>query len=421
MKFANLSSSNRGVPVSHRKSPPHLGGLAAFAWLVVSLVGLPSRGDDRPAPPREASTPIRDQLPGLHLLHGPWAGSTVHRESVLFVRGDDGKPTAKLLFDAERVLTVRRADGELEFEAGRDYRLGPDGSTLELPPGSRVPFRAEADFFPPKGAAQSIPHRTGHPETSLLFGEGHFFHDLQAEVTYVPRRVEWKGDLPAFAGDRLPRTLARLNTKKPLTLAISGDSISQGYNASGFTKAPPFMPPYPNLVAAELERTYGSAVTLRNHAIAGWSAGQGVKDLDNLLQDKPDLVIIAYGMNDVGRRNPEGFKAAIATMLRRIKEANPEAEVVLVASMIGNPDWAATPLEMFPKYRDALASLQGPGVVLADLTSIWRELLGRKRFGDVTGNGVNHPNDYGHRLYAQVILALLVDPERAGRYDSRDR
>jgi hypothetical protein len=27
------------------------------------------------------------------------------------------------------------------------------------------------------------------------------------------------------------------------------------------------------------------------------------------------------------------------------------------------------------------------------------------------GNGINHPNDFGHRVYAQVILALLVGGE----------
>jgi acyl-CoA thioesterase I len=121
-----------------------------------------------------------------------------------------------------------------------------------------------------------------------------------------------------------------------------------------------------------------------------------------------DLVLIAYGMNDVGGRNPDKYKAAISTMLRRIKEANPATEVILVASMIGNPDWAATPPEMFPKYRDALASLEGPGVALADMTAIWQKLLERKRYLDMTGNGVNHPNDYGHRVYVQVLLALLV-------------
>ena len=25
-----------------------------------------------------------------------------------------------------------------------------------------------------------------------------------------------------------------------------------------------------------------------------------------------------------------------------------------------------------------------------------------------TGNGVNHPNDFGHRVYAQVLSALLI-------------
>jgi acyl-CoA thioesterase I len=78
--------------------------------------------------------------------------------------------------------------------------------------------------------------------------------------------------------------------------------------------------------------------------------------------------------------------------------------------MIGNPDWVATPTEMFPKFRDALASLVGPGVALVDMTAVWQKLMERKKFADMTGNGVNHPNDYGHRLYAQAILALLVEP-----------
>jgi hypothetical protein len=65
---------------------------------------------------------------------------------------------------------------------------------------------------------------------------------------------------------------------------------------------------------------------------------------------------------------------------------------------------------MFPLYREALASLTGPGVALADVTSLWQEMLRRKREVDLTGNGVNHPNDFGHRVYAQAILALLVEP-----------
>ncbi|MEC8800536.1 MAG: hypothetical protein VXX55_07230 [Planctomycetota bacterium] len=30
-----------------------------------------------------------------------------------------------------------------------------------------------------------------------------------------------------------------------------------------------------------------------------------------------------------------------------------------------------------------------------------------KKTWDLTGNGVNHPNDFGHRVYAQVRCELL--------------
>jgi hypothetical protein len=65
-------------------------------------------------------------------------------------------------------------------------------------------------------------------------------------------------------------------------------------------------------------------------------------------------------------------------------------------------------MEQFAIYRDSLKELCGPGVVLADLTSVWGTLLKKKSFYDLTGNGLNHPNDFGHLVYAQAILSQLV-------------
>ncbi len=353
---------------------------------------------------------ISERLPGLHLLHGPWDGGPVYNESVLFVKGTKGKPGAKLAYELGRVLDIRSTDGSQSYQDGRDYHLAAIGAGLVLLPESRIPFLKESALFLPRGSANSIGQRAGQPETSLIFDNAHFFHDKQVEVTYLPLDAKWDGYRPTFAGDRLGRTIEKLKKKEPVTIAVSGDSISEGYNSSGFTKTPPFQPPYPSLVTAQLEATYGSKVTLHNLAVGGWSSRQGVNDLDRLLATKPDLVLIAYGMNDVGGRDPKAFRANIEAMLRRIREANPAAEVILIAPMTGNPEWMATPPEMFPAYRDALAALEGPGIVLADMTSIWLRLMERKRHLDLTGNGVNHPNDYGHRVYAQAILALLVDP-----------
>ena len=88
---------------------------------------------------------------------------------------------------------------------------------------------------------------------------------------------------------------------------------------------------------------------------------------------------------------------------------------VLVANkpMLPNPEWHYPVMERFTEYREALNALCGPGVALADVTTIWSELLVRKSVYDLTGNGINHPNDFGHRVYADVILARLCDPRQA--------
>ena len=77
--------------------------------------------------------------------------------------------------------------------------------------------------------------------------------------------------------------------------------------------------------------------------------------------------------------------------------------------MLGNKDWVHTPSEMFAAYRDELRKLTGPGIALADLTAVWSEIEQHKHHFDMTGNGLNHPNDFGHRLYAQCILRLLKE------------
>ena len=82
--------------------------------------------------------------------------------------------------------------------------------------------------------------------------------------------------MPRPAAIELPRTRGRLAASRPLTVCITGDSISEGYNASGVTGAPPRQPPYAALVAAGLEQRAGSRVALHNFAMAGWTADDGV-------------------------------------------------------------------------------------------------------------------------------------------------
>ena len=121
----------------------------------------------------------------------------------------------------------------------------------------------------------------------------------------------------------------------------------------------------------------------------------------------PDLVLIAYGMNDAGFITVEQFMVHTTRLLDAIRARNAACDVILVSSMLGNPEWVYTPFEKFLTFRDALATLCGLGLALADLTSVWADLLKVKSYLDLTGNGVNHPNDFAHRIYAQVLMELL--------------
>jgi acyl-CoA thioesterase I len=324
-----------------------------------------------------------------------WRSTTLRGESLLFVDDGHGAATARLLFDGVEQLTLTSATGDIAFEHGRDFVVDPAAGVVSLPPGSRIPCAAARELSP-------------DTEPFVLIGDGDEFHRRQTAATYVHRAGAWTGAVPRSAVLELPATSARLSIAQPLTIGVTGDSISEGYNASGITGAPPFQRPYVELVAAELERRCGSRVTLRNFAVSGWTADDGAADLERLAAARPDLVIVAYGMNDSGYADARHFAANVTTIVDGVRAASPGAEFVLVSPMLPNPRWAYPVFERFAAYRDALAAMCGPGIALADLTTLWRDLLRRKSVHDLTGNGINHPNDFGHRLYAQVILSLFT-------------
>jgi hypothetical protein len=180
------------------------------------------------------------------------------------------------------------ADLLTTYEEGKDYRLGPDGRYLVLPSGSGIPSKTVAELYPAAGASQSIRERRDG-SSNLLFGEGHFFHDMQTCVTYTHDDA-WAGETPVFQRENLARSIALLKERRALAISVSGDSISAGGNASLFVEAPPRQPAYPQLVAMGLERAYGAKVTVKNRAVGGWKANQGAADAAALAADKPDLV-----------------------------------------------------------------------------------------------------------------------------------
>ena len=317
----------------------------------------------------------------------------MENEPVLFIQ-EAGKPapSGHLLFTPSAPPTIRSPDFSTTYEAGKDFVWKPGSDTIELTPSSRIPFKTSEQMAPPAGSPQTL--------NGVLWSEGRFFHDLQAQVTYTHSGA-WAGT-PTQALLQLPRSLAKLKAKQSIKLVALGDSITEGFNASGFkpTEAPPFQPSYPQLVANTLQQRFGSPVTLSNLARRGTRADWGLTQVDKVAAEKPDLIIIAFGMNH--RESAPDFEGAMRKLLSTVQAGSPSADVILVAPMTQR-----LPAEKFRSYRDALRNLAGENVALADVTTPWMEILKRKPFSDLSGNNVNHPNDFGHRLYAQIICELF--------------
>ncbi|MBS1851552.1 MAG: SGNH/GDSL hydrolase family protein [Acidobacteria bacterium] len=336
-----------------------------------------------------------------------WTSTRMRDETVMFVqRPEEQEVSGRLLFTPTRIVRVTSAFGTVVYQAGRDYVWEPGSKVLTLPQNSRIPVTTWARLHPPKGGIMSL-GEAADGKSSLLFEEsGAYFETLQVAVTY-DHEEPWRGVVPQSAGKNLARTLAKLRAKK-LKLVVFADSVSAGAGASGFFNAPPNQPPYTELVAQGLRARFGAEVHLVNLAEGGQDTTWAVKMAHAAAEQNPDVVILGFGGNDATRKiSAEDFRRNMQTAMDTIRKTAPDTDFILIATMTANPDWPESDADLCRQYRDALFQLAGPGVAVADEFSLWQELVQRKNFLDLTANGINHPNDFGHRVYAQVVLQLL--------------
>ena len=106
---------------------------------------------------------------------------------------------------------------------------------------------------------------------------------------------------------------------------------------------------------------------------------------------------------------PATYRGMIAEMADRYLSANPEGTVLLVSPM--NPNTQSTWVGNQSKFEAELEAVaaERDSVAVAPVNTLFTafETMG-KRTRDWLANNINHPNDFGVRAYAQVILKTLA-------------
>ena len=353
-----------------------------------------------------------------------WNSPIMREETVLMVR-KEGLVSGRLLFRPIEILKIEDYFTKREWKPAEVVTAA--GTSLILRDGAPLPFIEERELFPPKPEKKpAFATKDGRP---IIAGDGTSFVKNQIRVTYRHRPNEWAergGAVPECQGDRLPRTLQLLKEHRPLKMVVFGDSISAGANASGVpvrkspseywpgTPYPPCRKAYPGRLVDSLHELFGSEITLVNCSLGGMATPGALKVVSDVSAKKADLVILGFGMNDTCYANVPvaEYERNTESLITKIRAARPETEFVLLATMPPNKEWEHAH-EYYQAYLPRLKAIatRVPGVAVADLTSVFDEILKYKPYADFS-TGLLHPNDFGHDIYSEVLLQTFVVPPK---------
>jgi acyl-CoA thioesterase-1 len=276
--------------------------------------------------------------------------------------------------------------GTIEYIFGRDLILNDADGTLRRTPASHLPnFRTTVLY-----GKESFDH-------SQFPGYGNAGFFVFVDYAYVNTNV-WP--VQPSQVDLLKATQAKLRDGQPVKIVAFGDSITAGGNASRT-----------NLIfwqrwADELQRKYPRArITAVNGATGGDTTVQGLQRLQaKVLDAKPDLVLIGFGMNDnnVGSVPLPEFKNNLKEMVARIR-AQTGADIILFSAFPPNPRWKFGSHHMADYAAATSEAAKETTCAYANVFDNWQSLAARKKPEDLLGNNINHPNDFGHWIYYSVL------------------
>lgn len=394
-----------------------------------------------------------------NLAENFWETDTMYDETVMLVAETDADgnivsaPEGKLLFPVGEIVEVKQYfhqdnSGIVTFQEEEDFtieenRIIAKGSIEENLFTGKKEFRTDMPFVTDRQVSGEdlfpglATQDTGIPSTDaglqLPYTETYHIVQMQISVTYKHAEGLWQKATPAYYGDTvLKRTADKLKAKEKVELFVFGDSISTGSNSSSVLNITPYLDTWPELTAKNLASYYGAEVNLTNKSMGGWTTMQAVSDtksdgwvggqliqqygIGKLLSDdmpdyKPDIALVGFGMNDATLGvDKNQFASNIRTIIDTIRARNPECDIILIGTMLANPkalnqnkDQMSyfTVLEMVAELYD--------GVAAVNVGQMHQDLLDSgKAYIDMTGNNVNHPNDFMARVYAMNMLSALI-------------
>ena len=369
-------------------------------------------------------------------LQNVFEGDRVLNETVMFIEKGDTKP---LLYIIDKIISVSSYDGSVSYTEGEDYEV-VDGK-MKVTENSRIPCITAEKYYKGDGMLKTL--RDGE-EAATHWGEGRAMTDWQVNVTYT-HRDSWQGyRQPCYAGV-YRRFYEKLSRGENVTLIFYGDSCTYGAASSFSYGYPPYQYSYALLVTNALADIFGytvhyipaglagtgpvpkedykggtrSIINYINPSVGGWTSQNGADNFEVYARpfiDKYgcDLFVLDLGGNDGGLDPLETKKHEEMIVEKLLKEAS-DTSVTVISTLLNRPgsNWVMNEWRQEPLLLKMTEELREKGVPcgLCGITSMTSSVLEHVAFEDISGNNINHPNDFWARLYACTLFETLVGYE----------
>lgn len=178
---------------------------------------------------------------------------------------------------------------------------------------------------------------------------------------------------------------------EPVKLAILGDSLAAGY---GLAPAQAF----PARLQAAL-KDKDRNVTVINHGVSGDTTAGGLERIDWMLADKPDIVMVELGGNDMLRAlDPASTERNLDAVIGKLKQAG---VTVWLAGMMAPRNFGAEYVQQFDGLFKKLADRHGVPLYPFFLDGVAQDATLNQPDGI-------HPNARGVDVIVERILPFVT-------------
>lgn len=228
---------------------------------------------------------------------------------------------------------------------------------------------------------------------------------LLALIVVLVGFVVWRSEAPVTpeASKAAAVEAARIEVKRPtstpLSVLFAGDSLTDGAHAS----APEMS--FTSLIEAELRK--GGEVTGTKIGGSGRTTAKVQQEADSL--DGPfQVAFVELGTNDVYAYDPDAFATEYPALLNAVRVASPETALVCAGVW---SEWATNRKVLNEIIHTECEKRGGNFVDLNPVRDAGDTLTPKGTLlPDGTQADGSHPNDEGHRLISDALLAAIKFP-----------